>query len=74
MQKKKTLFFLIDLQHWEFTGPNIFKSRWRVTFFHFFLLIFLSYHKKYIIFFLPVKFEYSSMKNEEIVANSNSGL
>ena len=40
---------------------------------HFFL-IFLSYHKKYIIFFLLVKFEYSTMKNEEIIANSNSGL
>ena len=41
MQKKKTFFFLIDLQHWEFTGPNILKSRWRVTFSLFFSSNFL---------------------------------
>ena len=74
MQQKKDAFFLIDQQHLEFTGQNIFKSRWRVTFFHFLKLIFLSDHKKYIIFFLPVKLEYSTMKNVEIIANSNSDL
>ena len=70
MQKTKDVFFLKLTCNIGNLRDQIFLNQDGGSLFSIFLKFFyLSYHKKYIIFFLSIKFEYSIMKNEEIITN-----